>query len=375
MCSVFWCVVFAMRNAALTARRALTLIAALFALCGANAAFAQRVAGTPPTLSCPVGTTVFDWDAGTSAWTAGSVNNNYTVANIGSINFAITKTGGTWVTNATYGGTAPFRQNIDTYGFSPTQFTLQQWIDFSTSAQTATTTITLPTAVPGLQFRLLDVDYSAGGFADKVTVTGTFNGASVTPILTNGVTNFVTGNVAVGDGTSAANSPNGTVYVTFTGPVDTITIVYGNNVPTAPTNPTSQAYDIHDITFCRPQANLSLTKVSSVISNPINLTSNPKAIPGATISYCILANNAGSGTATNLGFSDLLPANITYVPGSIRSGTACATAATVEDDDASDAGEVDGITASFAGTTLSATAARMGPTASYAITFQATINN
>ncbi len=363
--SLRWCVY--------DVRRLLALVILVFGVGTAIPAHAQRAAGTPPTLSCPVGTTLFDWDPPTSSWTAGSVNNSYTVSNIGSINFAITKTGGAWVTNTSYGGTAPFRQNLDTYGFSPAQYMLQEWIDFTTSAQTISTVITLPTAVPALQMSLFDVDFSSGGFADKVTVTGTFNGSPVTPTLTNGVTNYVTGNVAIGDGTSAVNSPNGRVYITFTSPVDTITIVYGNHT-TAPANPSSQAIDIHDITFCRPQANLSLTKISSVISDPINLTTNPKAIPTATIRYCIQASNSGSATITNMVFSDPLPSATTYIAGTMRSGTSCATAATVEDDDSSDAAETDAIRASFSGTTLTATAATMGPSTTYAITFNVLVN-
>ena len=60
-------------------------------------------------------------------------------------------------------------------------------------------------------------------------------------------------------------------------------------------------------------ANLSATKRSLVISDPINGTTNPKAIPGATVQYCIiLSNAAGSATATNVSLSDALPVQTTY---------------------------------------------------------------
>jgi len=60
-------------------------------------------------------------------------------------------------------------------------------------------------------------------------------------------------------------------------------------------------------------AMLTVTKYSRVISDPINLTTNPKAIPGATIEYCIsVANAAGSATATTVAVSDPLPATVTY---------------------------------------------------------------
>lgn len=48
-----------------------------------------------------------------------------------------------------------------------------------------TTTLTLPTAVPRLQFLLFDVDYVPGQFADRINIVGMFNGAQVNPVLTN----------------------------------------------------------------------------------------------------------------------------------------------------------------------------------------------
>jgi len=58
---------------------------------------------------------------------------------------------------------------------------------------------------------------------------------------------------------------------------------------------------------------LTVNKASSVISDPVNGTTNPKAIPGATIEYCItVANGAGAATATNVNVNDVLPADVTY---------------------------------------------------------------
>jgi uncharacterized repeat protein (TIGR01451 family) len=349
----------------------LTTLAAFFAVA---TALQSPVSAAQPTLSCPVGTTVFDWDAPTSTWTAGSVNNSYNVANLGLINFAITKTGGTWVTNATYGGTAPFRQNIDTYGFSPVQYTLQQWIDFSTRTQTTTTVITLPTAVPGLQFSMLDIDFSSGGFTDRVTVTGSYGGSPVTASLNTHNTTpsyTIAGNVATGNATSAANSQNGRLWVTFSAPVDTVTVVYGN-APSAPTNPTSQAVDFHDFTFCRPQANLSVTKISSVVSDGVSST-NPKAIPGAVMRYCVTVTNNGSGTATAISVNDLLQSQLTYVPGTMLSGTSCGGATTTEDDNATGPDESP-VGMSISGTTITGTATSLAPNASLAYVFNATVD-
>ena len=351
------------------ASRLLALALAFLAVTPTPALAAQ------PALSCPAGTTVFDWDTPANTWTAGSLNNSYNVTNLGSINYAISTTGGTWVTNASYGGTAPFRQNIDTYGFSPVQYTLQQWIDFSTRTQTATTVITLPTAVPGLQFSLLDVDFSSGGFTDQITVTGSYGGSPVTPSLDthNGTPSYtIAGNIAVGNAGSTVTSQNGRLWVTFSAPVDTVTVAYGN-AASAPANPTSQAIDFHDITFCRPQAVTTATKISTVLSDGVS-GGNPKAIPGAVIQYCITVNNAGSGTATSVSAGDILPANVTYVPGSMRSGATCGTAATVEDDNNAGADETDPIGMSITGTTITGIRTSMLPGTSFALVFNSTVN-
>ncbi|MBU6266306.1 MAG: hypothetical protein KGN34_02115 [Sphingomonadales bacterium] len=74
---------------------------------------------------------------------------------------------------------------------------------------------------------------------------------------------------------------------------------------------------------------LSVNKYSTIISDPVNGTTNPKAIPGAVIEYCIaVANGAGAATATGLSISDTLPTTVTYSLNTIFvnatvSGTTC----------------------------------------------------
>ncbi len=176
--------------------------------------FARR--GIAPTLVCPVGTTVHDWDG--IAWPAGTTSGNYPLAAIGTMTFSIGISGGSFLNNATYGGQSPTRQNVVTGGFTPAQYSIFQIVDMTGQTGIVTTTMTLPTAVPGAQFRLFDIDYAAGQFADRVTVTGSFNGSPVSPTLTNGVSNYVIGNSADGDVASADNSANGNVVVTFAAP-------------------------------------------------------------------------------------------------------------------------------------------------------------
>lgn len=102
-----------------------------------------------------------------------------------------------------------------TCGFAGGQSSLIELVDMANASQQVRTTVTLGTAVSGAQFRIFDVDHAAGQFADKVTVTGYYNGVAVYPVLTNGVSNYVLGTSAYGDSTSADGSGNGNLVVTF----------------------------------------------------------------------------------------------------------------------------------------------------------------
>ena len=331
----------------------------------------SRVAGVPPVLICPAGSTLHDWDS--VSWSAGTTSGSYALTAIGTMNFSIAISGGSFLSNATYGGQSPTRQNVVTGGLSPAQYSIFEIVDFTSQAGVVTSTISLPTAVPGAQFTLFDIDYASGQFADRVTVTGSFNGTIVYPTLTNGVANYVVGNSAYGDATSADGSANGNVVVTFAAPVDTITIEYGSH-SIAPANPGQQGMAIHDINFCRPVANLLIAKTSSIVSDPVNGTTNPKAIPGATMRYCLLVTNGGSATATAIYVADPLPATTSFVPGSLRSGTSCAGATTGEDDNVTGADESDPFGAAIAGTTVSASTAALGPGSAFATVFDVTVN-
>jgi uncharacterized repeat protein (TIGR01451 family) len=321
-----------------------------------------RVAGTPPTLNCPVGSVLLDWNA--QSWTSGSLTGTANLAGIGAINFGVTTQGSF---NVPLG-----LSNAITGGLASTEVGLYQNIEYTNRSQTTTTTITLPTGIPGTQFTIFDVDYAANDFADQLTVTGSYNGSPVSPTLTNGASNYIFGNSAYGDVLASDTTNQGNVIVTFNAPVDTIIVSYGNH-STAPPDPDGQAITIHDFNFCRPFANLSVTKLSNVISDGVSV-SNPKAIPGATVEYCITVQNAGSGRATNVNVADAIPATLTYVPNTMRSGASCGTAATSEDDDASDAGETDGTTMSAAGANITGIVASIAPLASKALVFNTLVN-
>ncbi len=82
-------------------------------------------------------------------------------------------------------------------------------------------------------------------------------------------------------------------------------------------------------TFNVDGAEVTVLKSSLVVSDPVNGTSNPKAIPGAVIRYCIAVSNASGGAdATNISVVDDLPSDVTFNTGTILRNTAVAISGT-----------------------------------------------
>lgn len=110
-------------------------------------------------------------------------------------------------------------------------------------------------------------------------------------------------------------------------------------------------------------ANVSVIKSSLVVSDPVNNTTNPKAIPGAVIRYCIAVTNSGTGAAAeNITISDALPGEVNFNTGTIRrnvtasinSGVATCTVTSgdsvTDTDSDADGGSFDGGTNTVEGT-------------------------
>lgn len=95
-------------------------------------------------------------------------------------------------------------------------------------------------------------------------------------------------------------------------------------------SPNDGAFSAQDI-YTTFAASLSVTKTSIVISDPVNAASNPKAIPGAIVEYCVIVSNAAaSATATNVTVTDVLPGDLTFnngfgifVNGTVDGSNAC----------------------------------------------------
>lgn len=118
---------------------------------------------------------------------------------------------------------------------------------------------------------------------------------------------------------------------------------------------------------------VAVSKTSSVMSDPAS-PARPKANPGATVRYCIVVTNPGTLAVTDVIAVDTLPAGITYIAGSTRTGANCNAATTVEDDDAIGADETDPYGVSLVGNTLTAIVATLTAGAAFAFRFDATIN-
>ncbi len=103
-------------------------------------------------------------------------------------------------------------------------------------------------------------------------------------------------------------------------------------------------------------ATLTITKASEVISDPFNGTTNPKAIPGATVEYDVTINNTGTSDADQVRIEDTLNGNLALALGEyggagqdaqidLGSGTSVTTCSL-------DAGDLDGDGCGTAGATI-----------------------
>lgn len=98
---------------------------------------------------------------------------------------------------------------------------------------------------------------------------------------------------------------------------------------------------------------LTVDKSARIIADGVNIA-NFKAIPGATVEYCLRVSNGTLATpASDVVLTDAIPANTTYIPGTLSMGApgvlgvACTLLGSNEDDDADDTTETDGLTANF----------------------------
>lgn len=83
--------------------------------------------------------------------------------------------------------------------------------------------------------------------------------------------------------------------------------------------------------FVVTAAAVTVSKTSVIISDPVNGTTNPKAIPGAVVEYCIaVSNGTGAATATGVTVTDNLPVDLeiddifgVFIDGTVDGTGAC----------------------------------------------------
>jgi uncharacterized repeat protein (TIGR01451 family) len=124
---------------------------------------------------------------------------------------------------------------------------------------------------------------------------------------------------------------------------------------------------------------ITFAKTATIISDPVNFSTAPKAIPGAVVEYCLRVSNTGLSTASAVSITDAIPANTTYVASSLYVGGSvlaglCLADGTAEDDNATGTDESDPNGGSSDGTTVIATLPTIGIGATVTARFRVTLN-
>lgn len=170
-------------------------------------------------------------------------------------------------------------------------------------------------------------------------------------------------------------SVNGTIRIALTPPAGAATTPtiarfrFSSN--TGPASSGLAGYgEVEDYQLTVIYPSLTISKASTVVSDPVNVGSNPKAIPGAKVRYCVLVTNTGNTSASTVQMADSLPGTTSYVAGSLRSGTNCSGASTVEDDDATGPDESDLVGASVSGSSIAGSAPSLAVGGTVALTYE-----
>ncbi|MEM9171266.1 MAG: hypothetical protein AAGA84_01040 [Pseudomonadota bacterium] len=189
-----------------------------------------------------------------------------------------------------------------------------------------------------------------------------------------GATNADFANVSL-TATTAVAGTSGATIVTETAGGNTagVDVVFGD----AGNDGAETAEDGYEVS----SAALSVTKTESLISDPINGTTDPLHIPGALVEYTITIVNTGGADATNVGVTDVIAATLTLATGEYNGGVSdiSYTVGGTTSFCTADAGDADSDNCGLAGATLEAdVAASLGTNAgvddTLVVNFRVTIN-
>jgi hypothetical protein len=204
---------------------------------------------------------LLDWDS--ASWTSGSLSRSFEIdsSNPGN-DVTITITGNT----SRLDNNTPEINQAVTGGLSPTQDSLQFYLDLHSRSESITVTITFnyTMGVDSVAFKLFDIDKNNDPgndsvFTDQVrNIRARFNsspyvGASVTGSSANSVSNNGATNATVtGTALSAENSGNGNASIGFgTNIVNQVTFTYGSSSANPWSDPSVEWISLHDISFRR----------------------------------------------------------------------------------------------------------------------------
>ena len=257
---------------------------------------------------------------------------------------------------ATQDATGATTAFTDTDSFNVTA--LQVFVDANGNGtyDVATDTATFIDELPADTARTVFIVASIPG----TTVNGDTAGLTLTAIAAQDATTSGTGAYTATAGTLAADAVQTNTGVTDNAAFTDTVFGDGAGDTDAITDGRHSDDDEYDVVT----AAIVVVKSSTVVSDPFNGVSFPKAIPGAVVEYCMDINNTGAAAAASIVLTDGVPANTTYVPGSIRTaatgaGTTCDVGSgTAEDDDAAGADETDPDGGDFNLTTLGAVTVR-----------------
>lgn len=293
-----------------------------------------------------------------------------TISNTATVNFQVSGVAQTPVSNTT-----------------PTEFVVDKKVDLTVSDDGGVNTVPGATNV-GLPFTVTNTGNASDSFtlaAANVTTGDQFDVSSYAIYIDVNNNNaydagdtLVTGPVTIARDTALnvvivstipgtvvnGNTANMTLTATTTSTATTgaesatvVDVVFadaGNNGTEVDTN-----------TYTIQTATLGVVKSAQVVSDPVNGTTNPKAIPGATVRYTITVSNTGSNAATAVTLTDNIPTNTSYVANSMKLNSVALT----------DAADADGGSTTGAPvTSVSVVAGSVAAAASATVTFDVTVN-
>ena len=179
-----------------------------------------------------------DWS--TLNWSQGSLNNTATNVNGSEVDLTLKITG----------NTSDFNSGSPDYN---SQYGIDYYVNFGSSSNSVTTTLSFSTPVKISFFRIIDVDYSTNNFDDRVIITGKDRyGNTVYPnnvVLGSDVQENAPGDYESTNVQHADTDTEAYVTVEFSDTAITeISYTYAEG-DTAPNDPTSQGVYLADITF------------------------------------------------------------------------------------------------------------------------------